>query len=110
MLYDAMVAAMRSDDVDAYAALLADDFRYIRHKSGDWLSKDQMTDLLRKVWGGGNRTLEDIRLIYENDDILVIHMRLAFASGSREAALVAHLKENDLITRIESGVSEIGGA
>ena len=110
MLYERMVAAMRADNVDTYADLLADEFRYIRHKSGDWLSKDQMTELLRKVWGAGNRTLEDIRLIYENDDILVIHMLLAFASGSREAALVAHLKKDGLITRIESGVSELGPA
>ena len=110
MLYDRMVAAMRADDVDAYAALLDEEFRYIRHKSGDWLSKTQMTELLRKVWGGGNRRLEEIRLIYENDEILVIHMRLAYASGSREAALVAHLKSGGRITRIESGVSELGSA
>ena len=46
-----------------------------------------MAALLGKVWGSGNRTIEDLRCIYENDDILVIYTRLKFRSGSREAAM-----------------------
>ncbi len=41
-------------------------FEYVRHKS-----RDQMVELLRKVWGNGNRTIENLRCLYENDDILV---------------------------------------
>jgi len=106
-LYPEMEAAMRSDDVDRYVALMDEKFEYVRHKSGDTLDRDQMAELLRKVWNNGNRVIEDLRCIYENDDILVIHTRLAFASGSREGAMIVNLKTDGRIVRIESGVSDL---
>ena len=98
---------MRADDVDRYIALMDEEFEYVRHKSRDTLGRDQMADLLRKVWGNGNRTIEELRCLYENDDILVVHTRLAFASGSREGAMIVNLKKDGKIVRIESGVSDL---
>jgi hypothetical protein len=106
-IYPEMAAAMRADDVDRYAALLHDEFQYVRHKTGDTLDRDAMAALLRKVWRDGNRHIEDMRCLYENDDILVVHMRLRFKSGSREAAMLVNLKKNGSIYRTESGVSEL---
>lgn len=109
LIYTEMEAAMRSDDADRYAALLAEDFKYVRHKSQDTIDRDAMRDLLKKVWRPGNRTIEDMRCLYENDDILVVHMILSFASGSREGAMVVHQKRDGQIVRIESGVSDLSG-
>lgn len=109
MIYTEMEAAMRADDADRYAALLAEDFEYVRHKSHDTIGRDAMRDLLRTVWRPGNRTIEDMRCIYENDDILVVHMTLSFASGSREGAMIVHQKRDGRIVRIESGVSDLSG-
>jgi hypothetical protein len=106
-LYPEMEAAMRSDDVDRYVGLMADGFEYVRHKSRDTLSRDQMAALLRKVWAGGNRTIEELRCIYENDEILVVHARLSYASGSREGAMIVNMKRDGKIVRIESGVSDL---
>lgn len=106
-LYPEMAEAMRSDDVDRYIALLDKDFEYVRHKSRDTLDRDKMADLLAKVWRHGNRTIEDLRCLYENDDILVVHTRLAFANGSREGAMIVNFKRNGKIIRIESGVSDL---
>ena len=106
-IYPEMEAAMRTDDVDRYIALMDEEFEYVRHKSRDTLGRDQMADLLRKVWGNGNRTIEELRCLYENDDILVVHTRLAFASGSREGAMIVNLKRDGKIVRIESGVSDL---
>jgi hypothetical protein len=108
-IYTEMEAAMRADDADRYAALLADDFEYVRHKSKDTIDRDAMRDLLKKVWRPGNRIIEDVRCLYENDDILVVHMTLSFASGSREGAMVVHQKRHGRIVRIESGVSDLSG-
>jgi hypothetical protein len=102
-----MENAMRTDDVDRYIALMDEDFEYVRHKSRDTLDRGQMAALLRKVWGNGNRTIEDMRCLYENDDILVVHTRLSFANGSREGAMIVNLKRNGKIVRIESGVSDL---
>ena len=109
LIYPEMEAAMRADDADRYAELLAEDFEYFRHKSQDTLDRDAMRDLLTKVWRPGNRRIEDIRCLYENDDILVVHMTLSFASGSREGAMIVHHKRDGQIVRIESGVSNLSG-
>jgi Domain of unknown function (DUF4440) len=106
-IYAEMAEAMRADDVGRYVALLHEDFAYVRHKSRDTLNRDEMAALLAKVWGGGNRTIEDLRCVYENDDILVIHTRLAFRSGSREAAMIVNLKKDGKVIRTESGVSDL---
>jgi ABC-type taurine transport system ATPase subunit len=106
-IYPEMEAAMRADDVDRYVALMDEDFEYVRHKSRDSLSRDQMAELLRKVWRQGNRTIEDMRCLYENDEILVVHTRLSFASGSREGAMIVNIKRDGKIVRIESGVSDL---
>ena len=107
MIYTEMEAAMRSDDADRYAALLAADFKYVRHKSQDTIDREAMRNLLKKVWRPGNRTIEELRCLYENDDILVVHTTLSFASGSREGAMIVHHKRGGRIVRIESGVSNL---
>lgn len=106
-IYPEMAEAMHADDVERYVALLHEDFQYVRHKSNDSLNRDQISDLLTKVWANGNRTIEDMRCLYENDDILVVHTRLAFKSGSREGAMIVHLKEAGKVIKIESGVSDL---
>lgn len=106
-IYSEMAAAMRSDDVDRYVALMDEGFAYVRHKSRDTLDRVQMARLLREVWRDGNRTIEELRCLYENDDILVVHARLRFASGSREAAMIVNLKKDGKIVRIETGVSDL---
>jgi hypothetical protein len=106
-IYPEMEAAMRADDVGRYVALLHEDFEYVRHKSNDTLNRDQMAELLGKVWAGGNRTIEDMRCIYENGDILVVHTTLSFRSGSREGAMIVHMKREGKVVRVESGVSDL---
>lgn len=106
-LYPEMAAAMQADDVDRYVALLDEDFEYVRHKSGDVLDRAQTEELLRQVWRPGNRSIESLRCLYENDDILVAHFRLSFRSGSRESAIVVHTKKHGKVVRIESGVSDL---
>ena len=106
-IYPEMEAAMRTDDARRYAALLHEDFTYVRHKSKDTLNRDEMEALLSKVWAGGNRTIEAMRCVYENDDILVIHTVLSFANGSREGAMIVNIKKDGKVIRTESGVSDL---
>lgn len=106
-IYPEMEAAMRSDDAKRYAALLHEDFEYVRHKSNDTLNRSQMTALLEKVWADGNRTIEKMRCLYENADILVIHMVLSFRNGTREGVILVNLKAGGRVIRSESGVSDL---
>lgn len=106
-IYSEMEAAMRSDDAARYAALLHPKFRYVRHKSKDTLNRADMAALLEKVWAGGNRTIEEMRCLYENADILVIHTVLSFRNGSREGAMIVNIKKDGRVIRTETGVSDM---
>lgn len=106
-IYPEMEAAMRSDDATRYADLLHPDFEYVRHKSNDTLNRAEMAALLEKVWAGGNRTIEEMRCLYENEDILVIHTVLLFRNGSREGAMIVNIKKDGQVIRTESGVSDM---
>ena len=98
---------MQADDVEGYVALLHPEFQYVRHKSGDSLGREEMAALLGKVWSGGNRRIESMRCLYENDDIMVMHTVLSFRSGSREGAMIVHMLQDGLVRRVESGVSDL---
>jgi hypothetical protein len=106
-IYSEMEAAMRADDAARYAALLHEDFEYVRHKSMDTLNRAQMAALLEKVWADGNRTIEQMRCLFENDDILVIHTVLSFRNGSREGAMIVNHKKDGRVIRTETGVSDL---
>lgn len=106
-IYPGIEAAMRTDDARRYAAFLHEDFVYVRHKSNDTLDRVEMEALLSEVWSNGNRTIETVRCLYENDDILVIHTVLSFANGTREGAMIVNMKRGGKFVRTETGVSDL---
>ena len=46
--------------------------------------------------------LEERRLIYENEDIIVCHNIAKFSNGSSEVVLKSHLKKDGLLWRSET--------
>ena len=51
--------------------------------------------------------IQNQRLVYENNDILVEHSFMAFADGSKEAILAVWHKRNDQLARVETGATPI---
>ena len=54
-------------------------------------------------------TAEKQRCLYENDDILVVHSFVTYASGDEDALLAVYLKKDGLIWRAESGATPMKG-
>ena len=52
---------------------------------------------------------EKQRCLYENDDILVVHSFVTYASGDEDALLAVYLKKDGLIWRAESGATPMKG-
>ena len=46
---------------------------------------------------------ENLRCIYENDDILVMHFVMTFPNGTRDAVMYVATKRDGKIVRIETG-------
>ena len=50
---------------------------------------------------------ENIRCLYENDDILVVHQITNAANGSRDAFMYVFTKEDGMLTRLETGATPL---
>ena len=95
--------AFDARDRDALAALLDDEFVFVRHQSGKEISKEDMLNMW--TLDGPRVVFNNYRVIYENDDIVVTHRFIDFPSGDKEAVLgVINLKNGKGI-RMETGVT-----
>ena len=52
--------------------------------------------------------VESHRCVYENDDILVEHMVIAFPDNTKEAVLAAYTKKDGKLIQCETGATKIG--
>ena len=50
---------------------------------------------------------KNIRCLYENDDILVVHQITNAENGSRDAVMYVFTKENGMLTRLETGANPL---
>lgn len=107
VVYEKMAKAMRDKDIDAYVGLMHDDFRFVRHQSGETLSKSQMTNMIEDMMATGQWSISDQRCIYENDDICVSHSVMSFPDGSREAVMSVSLLKDGKIVRTETGATPL---
>ena len=100
-LFDQWWDAANSNDRARMAELLHDEFIFVRHNTGEELSKDQFLDYM--LTGIRDKTTsENRRLIYENDEIIVSHSILDGPMGRNAVMLVRLVKEGKLF-RAETG-------
>ena len=50
---------------------------------------------------------ENIRCLYENEDILVVHQITNVANGTRDAVMYVFTKEDEMLTRLETGATPL---
>ncbi len=100
-LFDKWWDAANSNDRAQMAALLDDDFIFIRHNTGEEWGKDEFLDYM--LTGLRDKTAcENRRLIYENNEIIVSHSILDGPMG-RNAVMLVRLVKDGKISRAETG-------
>ena len=67
------------------------------------MSAEQMKAIME------NADIENRRWIYENDDILVQHLRADYPNGIKDATMHVSLKKDGLLYRSETGVTSVQG-
>ena len=55
-----------------------------------------------------NADIQNIRKVYENEDIHVPHCVAYYPNGAKDAKMQVTLKKDGLIWRIEKGVTPLG--
>ena len=87
-IYEKLNTAMDNNDVNAYAELLHDDFKFVRHATNTEMTKNDWVNVISGMMESGKVTRTNSRCIYENDDILISHSFVSFPDGTTEAVLV----------------------
>ena len=109
-IYENMVNTFEDCNLDNYLDLLHEDYVFVRHQSGQEVSKLDCTSTLTGKFNAmreGKLKFEENRYIYENDYILVMHNIGHFPDGTKEAIVAVHSLSNGKIVKTESGATPI---
>ena len=109
-VYENMINTFDDCNVENYLNLLHEDYVFVRHQSGQKVSKADWAPTVTGMFNAmseGKLKLEENRCIYENDDILVDHSVLSFPDGSKEAVLACHKKKDGKIISSETGATPL---
>ena len=104
MIYEKWLKAWNEADIDTYKSLHHEDWEFKFHSSGNVMKSGDMSDEQMKGMMTSSKN-ENLRCLYENDDILITHSFTTFASGDREAILMVHRKKDGLLWRTETGAT-----
>ena len=80
-----------------------DDLVFVRHQSGSEMTKEEMLNMWTS--DGPKPDVNNLRIIYENEDILVTHRFIDFPSGDKEAVMGVMLLKNGKGIRMETGAT-----
>ena len=96
-------AALKNKDEAAMNELLHDDFKFTMHKSGNVLSK---SDVVSWTMSDDINSDKD-RIVYENDEIAVLHAFVTFNDGNVEAVMAVYKYKDGKIASLETGATPI---
>ena len=95
--------AINNKNEETMNELLHDDFKFIMHKSGNILGKD---DVIK--WAmSGDINQDKSRIVYENDEIGIHHSLIKFNDGNIEAVMAVYKFKEGKITSLETGATPI---
>ena len=106
-LFRAIKKANEERDIETLMSLYHDDFEFVRHQSGTTLKKSEYRVLISGMFAETSYKEIMHRCIYENDDILVQHMKPHYSNGTKDATMHVSLKKDGLLWRTETGVTSI---
>lgn len=104
-LFDQMQLHQGNLDAKALIDLYTDDSEFVRHQTGTSLTRSEMYELLQYMVSSDEFKIEQLRCLYENDDILVTHGIYHYPDGTREAVMVVHQLRGGKIARTETGAT-----
>jgi hypothetical protein len=97
--------AIEERDATHYTEILHDDYEFVRHQTGTTMNKTQMSEMMISMMANSEVVINELRCIYENDEILVEHSLMGFPDGSKEAVMAVHTKKDGRLIRTETGAT-----
>ena len=101
MIFHQWAKAWDNADIETMRSLMHDDAEMLMHSSNSKISADEWHDRIEPMII--NLKQENLRCVYENQDILVMHFIMTFPNETRDAVMFVAMKEDGKIKRIETG-------
>ena len=106
-LYEKIRKTSEDKDIKAYLDLLHDDFVFVRHQTGNEVTKSEWEPTLTAMMESDSLETTDVRCLYENNEILVMHQMMNFPDGTSEAVMIVNNLKDGKIIRAETGATPI---
>ena len=95
--------AFMNKDEAAMNDILHDDYKFTMHASGNVLSKQDVIS-----WAmSDDINRENVRIIYENDDIGIEHSFVTFNDGNTQAVMAVFTFKDGKILSLETGATNM---
>lgn len=106
-IYEKLKTAFENRDADAYSAVFSDDSVFVRHQSGAELTKPEHYEMMKKMMSNDKLNIQELRCIYENDEVLVTHASIDFPDDTSESIIMVGLIRDGQIYRTETGATPV---
>ena len=95
--------AFMNKDEDSMNDILHDDYKFTMHASGNVLSKQDVIS-----WAmSDDINRENVRIIYENDEIGIEHSFVTFNDGNTQAVMAVFKFKDGKILSLETGATNM---
>ena len=95
--------AWNDKDKNSVESMVDDDFVMTSHAQGAKMSKQDMLGWLDEP----QAKTDNFRIVYENDEIAVVHQFMEFPSGDKEAVMMVYEIKNGKLFSMETGATPI---
>ncbi len=105
--FEKFEAAIGNKDLDAMMELMHPGWTMVMHSTGKVLDLNDWKEMFSKIIAGDNFRRENVRCIYENDDIMVAHSIATFPNGTTDAVTYVGILKDGKLFRTETGSTPI---
>jgi len=106
MLFEKYKQFWETGDIEAFTSIIDPEIEIIMHSTGGVIDPDLWLERITAVVLS-DAYAENIRCLYENDDIMVVHQITNSANGTRDAVMYVFTKTNGMLTRVETGATPL---
>ena len=106
MLFEKYKKFWEEGDIEAFTSIIDPDIEIIMHSTGGAIDPDLWMKRITAVVLS-DAYAENIRCLYENDDIMIVHQITNAANGARDAVMYVFTKKNNMLVRLETGATPL---
>jgi len=106
MLFEKYKQFWEAGDIEAFTSIIDPEIEIIMHSTGGVIDPDLWLERITAVVLS-DAYAENIRCLYENDDIMVVHQITNSANGTRDAVMYVFTKTDGMLTRVETGATPL---